>query len=55
MSVFSLEEIRKGIDHLDPGKRRMELEDWLERDLEPWFQDHALPVTEASHIVGELY
>ena len=46
-SVFSFCEIRKGIECLAPGKRRTELEEWLERDLERWFEERLLLVTEA--------
>ena len=46
-SVFSFGEIRKGIERLAPGRRRTELEEWLERDLEQWFEERLLPVTKA--------
>jgi len=44
-SVLSFGEIRKGIERLAPGRRRTELEEWLERDLDQWFEEHLLPVT----------
>ncbi len=44
-SVFSFGEIRKGIERLPPGRRRSELEEWLERDLSLWFEERLLPVT----------
>ena len=44
-SVLSFGEIRKGIERLAPGKRRTELEQWLDRDLDQWFEERILPVT----------
>ena len=46
-SVLSFGEIRKGIDLLPPGKKRRELEQWLDEDLNGWFGDNLLPVTKA--------
>ena len=46
-SVLSFGEIRKGIERLAAGKRRTELEQWLERDLDQWFEERLLPVTKA--------
>jgi predicted nucleic acid-binding protein len=46
-SVLSFGEIRKGIERLAAGKRRTELEQWVERDLNQWFEDRLLPVTKA--------
>ena len=46
-SVLSIGEIRKGIDLLPPGKKRRELEQWLDDDLNGWFGDNLLPVTKA--------
>lgn len=46
-SVFSLAEIRRGIDLLALGRRRRELEVWLESDLPWWFGKRILPVTKA--------
>jgi predicted nucleic acid-binding protein len=40
-------EIRLGIEDLPVGKRRVELEQWLEEGVPDWFQDHLLPVTKA--------
>jgi len=37
-------EIRLGIEDLAVGKRRMELEQWLEEGVPDWFQDNLLPV-----------
>ena len=44
VSVITLAEIQKGIELLDPGKRRAELEYWLTKDLEAWFSGRVLPV-----------
>ena len=40
-------EIRLGIEDLAVGKRRSELEQWLEEGVPDWFQDNLLPVTKA--------
>lgn len=44
---LSFGEIRKGIERLPPGKRRSELERWLDHDLDQWFEQRLLPVTRA--------
>ena len=46
-SVVSFGEIRKGIERLAVGQRRTELEQWVERDLDQWFEERLLPVTKA--------
>lgn len=46
-SVLSIGEIRKGIELLVPGKKRSELEHWLDSDLNGWFGNNLLPVTKA--------
>jgi toxin FitB len=46
-SVLSFGEIRKGIERLAPGKRRSELDQWLNRDLDQWFEERLLPITRA--------
>jgi predicted nucleic acid-binding protein len=46
-SVLSIGEIRKGIELLAPGKKRSELEQWLDSDLNGWFGNNLLPVTKA--------
>jgi predicted nucleic acid-binding protein len=46
-SVLSFGEIRKGIERLAPGKRRADLEAWLDHDLDQWFEERFLPVTKA--------
>ena len=44
VSVITLAEIQKGIELLDPGKRRTSLEQWLRQDLEAWFSGRVLPI-----------
>jgi predicted nucleic acid-binding protein len=46
-SVLSVGEIRKGIELLSPGKKRRDLEQWLDSDLYGWFGSNLLPVTKA--------
>ena len=46
-SVLSFGEIRKGIELLPPGKKRCDLERWLDTDLNGWFGNNLLPVTKA--------
>jgi len=45
-SVVSLGEILKGIGVLPEGKRRRDLQHWLDETLRPWFQGRILPVGE---------
>ena len=40
-------EIRRGIELLPSGKRRSDLEQWLERELVESFENRLLPVTKA--------
>ena len=44
VSVITFAEIQKGIGLLAEGKRRTELDRWLNQDLEAWFQGRVLPV-----------
>jgi hypothetical protein len=44
VSVITLAEIQKGIELLDEGKRRTQLEQWLTQDLEAWFSGRVLSV-----------
>lgn len=44
---MSFGELRKGITIRAPGKRRTELEAWLETDLENLFAGRILPVTQS--------
>jgi predicted nucleic acid-binding protein len=45
-SVVSLGEILKGVTILPEGKRRSDLQNWLDDVLRPWFQGRILPVRE---------
>ena len=45
-SVVSLGEVLKGVTILPDGKRRSELQHWLDETLRPWFQGRILPVSE---------
>lgn len=47
LSVLSLGELRKGIDRLPEGERRLKLLDWLEADLPTFFSGRILPVDAA--------
>jgi predicted nucleic acid-binding protein len=44
LSVISLAEIRFGIEELDPGRKRQNLEHWLEHDLRAGFSGRVLDV-----------
>ncbi len=46
LSVVSVGELRRGFTILPPGKRRTQLEQWLEEYLLPLFGDRILPVTQ---------
>jgi predicted nucleic acid-binding protein len=46
-SVVSLGEIVKGVSLLASGRKRRELERWLETTLRPWFGTRILPFDEA--------
>jgi len=46
LSVLTLGEIRKGIEHLPSGRSRARLESWLQMDLRARFRDRILPVDE---------
>lgn len=47
ISVLSLGEIVKGIAELPVGRKRQELEAWLETEIRPWFGQRILPVSAA--------
>ncbi len=47
LSVLTLGEIRKGIEGLPQGKRRLALRDWLEVDLAAFFTGRILLLDEA--------
>ena len=44
VSVITLAEIQFGIELLQPGKRREQLEQWMEREFDNWFAGKLLPV-----------
>ena len=44
ISVLTLGEIRKGVEHMPDGERREKLRLWLEHDLTDWFGTRVLPV-----------
>lgn len=44
ISVLTLGEIRKGVTLLPAGRKRTELERWLEQDLPAQFADRLLPI-----------
>ncbi len=46
VSVITFGEPRIGIENLAPGKRRNELEQWLETGLPNWFAANLLPVSQ---------
>ena len=46
LSVISLAEIRFGIEELDPGRKRQNLEYWLEQDVRQGFAGRVLMVDE---------
>jgi predicted nucleic acid-binding protein len=43
-SVLTLGEIRFGVNLLPPGRRRTQLEEWLDKDLPEWFEGRILSV-----------
>jgi predicted nucleic acid-binding protein len=46
LSVISLAEIRFGIEEMDPGRKRRNLEYWLEQDVRQGFAGRVLIVDE---------
>ncbi len=44
ISVLTLGEIRKGVEHMPDGTRREKLRLWLEHELADWFGNRILPV-----------
>jgi predicted nucleic acid-binding protein len=47
LSVLTLGEIRKGIEKLEQGSKRNDLNVWLEYNLVEWFGDRILNIDEA--------
>lgn len=45
ISVLTMGEIRRGIENLGDGKRKMHLISWLENDLPKWFGSNTLPIS----------
>ena len=43
-SVLNIGEIIKGIELLAVGKRRIQIQEWLDTVLPSWFEDRVLPV-----------
>ena len=55
LSVLTIGEIRKGIVRLDSGRKKAELENWLEK-LRVRFSRRILPITEKTFLVwGKMY
>ena len=55
LSVLTIGEIRKGITRLESGKKKSELESWLEK-LRARFSRRILPITEKTFLVwGKMY
>lgn len=55
LSAIVFQELRFGIDMVQPGRRRNDLEEWLERRLRPAFVGRILPVTEKiAELSGQL-
>jgi predicted nucleic acid-binding protein len=46
-SVLTFAKIRFGVELLPPGKRRTQLEEWLDRELPAWFAGRVLTVDTA--------
>ena len=44
ISVFTLGEIRKGVETLPDIRRRDKIISWLEHELPAWFEDRILPI-----------
>lgn len=47
LSVVTLAELRRGIERLDPGRRRKRLDEWLREELPERFEGRMLPVDAA--------
>ncbi len=55
LSVLTLGELRKGIESLPDGEKRLGLQDWLENDLPVFFSGRVLGIDEAvAHRWGRL-
>lgn len=47
LSVVTLAELRRGIERLPAGGRRMRLDEWLRQELVPRFEGRIIPIDEA--------
>jgi toxin FitB len=47
LSAITIGELRKGLSTHPEGKRRVQIQEWLEVELIPMFGDRILPVTQA--------
>ncbi len=47
VSVITLGELRLGLEYLPIGRRRLQLESWLENEAPKWFGSNKLAVTES--------
>lgn len=54
LSALTIGEIQKGITRLDEGKKRQNLQHWLDTDLRPRFVEHILPVDEEVAVAWGL-
>jgi predicted nucleic acid-binding protein len=55
VSVITIGEIRTGIEDMAAGRRRAELEAWIETGLPAWFRSNMLPVTrQIAELWGQL-
>lgn len=54
-SVICIGEIRRGVERLDAGAKRIRLTNWLEKELSEWFGHRILPIdTKTAHVWGQL-
>jgi predicted nucleic acid-binding protein len=59
ISAITIQEIRLGTESMDPGRKRRNLEGWLEREILIGFADRILPVDaaiadECGRLVAQL-
>ena len=47
LSVVTLAELRRGIERLEPGRRRQRLDEWLREELPDRFEGRILPIDAA--------
>ncbi len=46
ISALSLGEIQKGVEKLASGRKKQQIQDWLDQDLRPRFATRVLPIDE---------